>query len=202
MMLPRRFVLAAPVLLLPPAFRLESSGNGRVALRHDGMEGAVTLPAERARVAAVLPIAGSRLAAVAFGADAGRDVLAVVGVEDGGLRVVGLEAWAWRGPGGAMLATRVSATGDGTRVRLERTAALPRPGLPKSWENWADLLSWRDHAPLADTPAHAPVGGTWQARLAELRARSIAVLADRPGTIDAAVLERVGLTGRIWPEGQ
>jgi hypothetical protein len=154
----------------------------RVAFRAAGLEPAIGLPAPRARVAGLLPIAGRQVAVLAFGADppgsgARLDLAAIVGWDGAALRVLTLEVLNWRAASGAWLATRFAATGDRMRLALTREAAAPRGALPWQREGWIDMLAWREGAALADAPPRPPAAGTWQARLASMRARVAARLA-------------------------
>ena len=164
----------------------------RLAFRAAGLAPAITLPGARARLAALLPIAGRQVAVLAFAADpasgAGQlDLAAIVGWDGAGLRVLAIEVVRWQAPGGGWLGTRVLATADRTRLLLQRDAAAPRGLRPWQRESWTDLLAWRDGAALADAPAQPPLPQTWQARLAVVRAR----VASRLATPCADVAEDV-----------
>jgi hypothetical protein len=155
----------------------------RLAFRVEGLDPAISLPAARARIAALLPIAARQVAVLAFAADppdrqAKLDLGAIVGWDGARLRVLALEVLRWEVLGGFWLGTRITATADRTRLMLRRDAAAPRGARPWHRESWTDLLAWRDAAALADTPARAPLAGTWQARLAAVRARVAARLAE------------------------
>ena len=186
-LLSRRELLWAGVLLAarPVAaarLALEPAGDDQAALGFDGIEGAITLPSARARIAFALPVAGREVAGVAFGADAAGttiDLVALCGWDGACLRLLGLEVLSLTGPGGANLASRFAGVGDRTRLRVDRTAAVPRPGLPLRWESFSDFLAWREQAPLADAPVRPPLPGTRQAVLAAGRAR-VAMLLREP----------------------
>ncbi len=143
----------------------------RVAFRASGLAPVVTLPAARVHRAALLPIADRQIAVLAFAADpsaaARLDLGAFVGWDSGGLRVLALEVLLWRAANGGGFATRVSATGDRTRLLLLRDAAAPFDGGTR-WrrESWTDLLAWKTGEALADAPTRTPLAGTFQARLA------------------------------------
>src|SRR5215472_1657450 len=170
--LSRRGLLTGAMLLASrPAvaarLTLEASGDGQAALRFEGIDGAITLPASWARIAFALPIAGREVAGVAFAADqpaAAMDLVAMCGWDGACLRLLGLEVLGFTGPDGANLASRFAGVGDRTRLRIERTAAVPRPGLPLRWESFSDFLAWRDRAPLVDAPVRAPLPGTRRPR--------------------------------------
>jgi hypothetical protein len=193
MPLPRRALLAAALFGAPatPAVAADHATlrpgvasqigfsplpQERVAFRASGLAPAIDLPAPRARIAALLPIAGRQVAVLAFGADppgsaARLDLAALVGWDGAVLRVLALEVLNWQAASGAWLATRLAATADRTRLLLTREAAVPRGALPWQREHWTDLLGWRDGAALADAPPRPPAPGTWQAQLAAMRAR-------------------------------
>jgi hypothetical protein len=150
-----------------------------VAFRIDGIDGAITLPAVRARIAFALPIAGREVAGVAFAADppgGSLDLVALCGWDGACLRILGLEILSYAGADGASLASCFAGVGDRSRLRIERTASVPRHGLPLRWESWTDLVAWRDQAPLADAPVRPPLPGTRQAALAAGRARVFTLL--------------------------
>jgi len=193
--LSRRLLLAAPALLLVRAAAGASLQPGRVAglsllpadpdqpdqvvFGAEGVAGAVTLPMDRARIAFVLPIAGREVVGIAFAADppgATLDLVALVGWDGACLRILGLEVLSCSGADGASLASRFAGVGDRTRISIARTAGVPRPGLPKRWENWTDLLAWRDGLPLADAPVRVPLVGTRQAEVAVVRVRVVGLL--------------------------
>jgi hypothetical protein len=184
--LSRRLLLAAPGLLLArrssaatlqpgvaSTVSLELGDPDQAVFRAGGIVGAVTLPQARARIAMWLPIAGREIVGIAFAADPPGgmlDLLALVGWDGACLRVLGLEVWNSAGADGGSLASRFAGIGDRTQIRIARTAGIPRPGLPKRWETWLDLLSWQALSPLADAPVRTPLPGTWQAELAGIRA--------------------------------
>jgi hypothetical protein len=199
MLVTRRALLAAPLLPAPPlpatkaaATAMLRPGVGtdlsffplpqeRLGLRAPGL-GVVTLPAARAHLMALLPIAGRQVAVVAFGADppaslARLDLAAFVGWDGACLRVLALEVLLWQAEGGGVLSGRFAATGDRTRFALTRDAGAPRGARPWLREHWTDMLAWHDGAALADAPPRPPLAGTWQARLATTRARVAARLA-------------------------
>ncbi|MCW3473995.1 hypothetical protein [Limobrevibacterium gyesilva] len=197
MKLARRLILTAPALLLarpaaaarlrpdrPGPVVLLPAESGRMALRCEGIDDAVTVPGARARIAMLLPVAGRDIAGIAFAADgiAGRlDLMALAGWDGARLRILGMEVLGWAGADGSSLSSRFAGVGDRTRLRVQRVAAMPRPGAPKVgapkvWETWTDLLAWRDRAPLADSPVRPGAPGSWQARLAAMRARAAALL--------------------------
>jgi hypothetical protein len=174
---------AAPASLRPGTrsdLRFAPLPQERLAFRATGLEPAITLPAPRARLAALLPIAGRQVAVLAFGADPSAaallDLAAVVGWDGARLRVLALEVLRWQAPGGAWLGTRILATGDRNRLELLRDAAAPRGGRPWRREGWTDLLAWRDGGSLADEPVRVPLPDTFQAGLATIRARVAAHL--------------------------
>jgi hypothetical protein len=198
MPLSRRALLAAPLLgvAAPPGparsamFRPNiASALGftplpleRLAFRAAGLDPAITLPAARARLAALLPIAARQVAVLAFAADppappAKLDLGAIVGWDGARLRVLALEVLRWEAPGGGWLDTRITATGDRARLLLHRDAAAPRGARPWQRESWTDSLAWRDGAALADAPVRTALPQTWQARLSAVRARVAARLA-------------------------
>lgn len=153
----------------------------RLAFRAAGLEPTIDLPAPRARIAALLPIAGRQVAVLAFGADppaspARLDLAAVVGWDGAVLRVLALEVLNWRAPSGGWLATRFAAAGDRERLLLTREAAAPRGIRPWMREHWIDMLAWQDGSALLNSPPRPPVAGTWQSRLAAMRLRVAARL--------------------------
>jgi hypothetical protein len=175
----------------------------RVAFRAAGLDPSITLPAPRARLAGLLPIAERQVAMLAFGADppgspARLDLVAIVGWDGAGLRVLALEVLGWQAADGGSLATRFAATGDRTRLLLTSDAAAPRGARPWRREHWTDLLAWREGSALADAPVRPPAPDTWQARLASVRGAVAARLAapcsdiaeDTIGLLAAADLPR------------
>ena len=195
-LLSRRGLLAGAALLASrPAnaarLALDPAGDDQAALRFDGIDGAITVPAARARIVFALPIINRTVAGVAFATDlpaATLDLVALCGWDGACLRVLGLEIFTFAGPDGASLASRFAGVGDRTRLRIERTAALPRPGLPLRWESFTDLLAWRDQAPLADDPVRPPLPGTRQAALAAARARIAALLSEPSQAVTVPML--------------
>ena len=183
--LPRRLLLAAAALLaLRPAAAATPPGQAarltldpddpeKVSFSGDGVIGTITLPLARARIAALLPIAGRELAAIAFAADrlgSTLDLLALIGWDGAGLRILGLEVLTLSRPDGTSLTSRFTGVGDRSRISIARTAATPRVGLPKRWESWIDLLAWQNLAPLTNAPVRTALPGTRQAELADIRA--------------------------------
>jgi hypothetical protein len=199
MLLSRRALFPAAALLIarPAAathMALEPAGDDQAAFRIDGIDGAITLPAARARIAFALPIGGRAVAGVAFAADApgaSLDLVALCGWDGACLRIVGLETLSYAGADGASVASRFAGVGDRTRLRIERTASVPRHGLPLRWENWTDLLAWHDQAPLADAPVRPPLPGTRQAALAAGRARAAALLNEPCQAVSALMIAAV-----------
>ncbi len=196
MVLTRRALLAAPIASASSAAQPAMLRPGvasvltfvplpheRLAFHAAGLDPAITLPAPRARLVGLLPVAGRQVAMLAFGADpsaaAWLDLAALVGWDGARLRVLALEVLRWRAPGGATLDTRLRATADRTRVELRRDAGAPRGGRPWRRESWIDRLAWRDGGALADSPTRAPPPGTFQAHLAAARAR-VAARLSRP----------------------
>ncbi len=137
--------------------------------------GGIGVPAERARVLVAFPLGGATAVALAFAADlpeGTRDLFAVAAAG----RVVALEVLNWQGTDGSRLHTRLSVVPDGMRLRLERTASVPR-GRGFRREQWTDYLAWRDAGPMVDAPVRPVLAGTWQAGLAAQRAGVVANLA-------------------------
>lgn len=181
----RRLLAAATLLLARPALAapvtLEPSDPDQAALRFAGIDDPVTVPQDRARIAFMLPIADREVAGVAFAADppgAKLDLVALAGWDGACLRLLGLEVLSFADASGASLSSRFAGVGDRTRLRIERSGSVPRPGLPLHWESWTDLLAWHDQGPLADAPVRMPLPGTRQAALAAARARVIALLTE------------------------
>mgnify|MGYP001036457391 CR=1 FL=1 len=200
MTLPRRALLAAPLILAAPLLLaaepvaaapvLLARADGLVALTWVG-RGAVLLPGA-ARPLGMLALAGVTLVALAVPADARLTLLALCGRADGARpRLLGLEVLDWHGADGAHLETRFASAGDGVRIRLARQAAAPRDRLRWRREAWTDYLAWRG-AGLADAPVRPPPPGTWQARLGGLRARVQDWLATPRDTLTPDVLAGVG----------
>jgi hypothetical protein len=214
-LLTRRLLLAAPALLVPrraaaamlqpghaTGLNLDPAEPDQVAFSADDIIGAVMLPQGRARLVALLPIAGRDVAAVAFAADppgGTLDLLALIGWDGACLRVLGLEVLNYSGPNGASLSSRFAGVGDRSRISIARTASTPRRGLPKRWENWIDYLAWRDGAPLADAAIRTPLAGTRQADLGAIRAEIITALSPPCQAVTAALLVPVhgGFDGLI-----
>jgi hypothetical protein len=202
--LSRRHLLAAPALLLasdPAATRrtmlrpgqpgrlwLEMQGETMLA-RAEGSNRSIRLPTTDARIASLLPIAARQIAVVAFsGQGPGpRVTLAgLIGDDGAGLRLFGIELLVWQQDGGARLWSRLSGTGNGADLRIARNAAAPRPGAAspnRAWEEWTDYLAWRGPAPLAPALVRPPLPTTWQARLADIRAKLEPALTARPDIV-------------------
>jgi hypothetical protein len=200
----RELLTAAALLVVRPAaaahMALEPSGDDQVTLRIDGIGGAITVPRERARIAFAVPIASREVAGIAFAADpagASLDLVALCGWDGTWLRILGLEILSYAGADGARLASRFAGVGDRTRLRIERTASVPRPRLPLRWESWTDLLAWRDQAPLADAPVRPPLPGTRQATLAAARANLIALINEPRQTVTAPMIAAVANGGLL-----
>jgi hypothetical protein len=178
----------------PPALRI-ADGSATLRLEPDGP--AVAVPADEARIAAALALGGRQVVAVAFRAalfmGSRAELAALVGVDGAHPRILGVELLNWRSPSGAILATHLSATPDGTRIRLERVGTRPRPDLPPAHESWIDYLRLEEGTPLADAPVHAVVPGTCQSALAFTRTRVAAALAAPCDRIDHAWLDGAGL---------
>lgn len=155
--------------------------------------GTVTLPAPRCRLLRQTRLGGFCAALLSFAADRppdiACDVLAVVGDDGTGLRLLALEPLIWRDGAGAHLATRLSVVPDGLRLLLMRDAAAPRAN-PLAWrrESWSDVLVWMPGAPLVDAAARAPLPGTWQAVVAERRQAVRARLTNAGTAVDPALL--------------
>jgi hypothetical protein len=198
-LLSRRALLTASALLIArpvvaSQMALEPAGDDQAAFRVDGIDGAITVPAARARIAFALPIAGREVAGVAFAADppAGSlELVALCGWDGACLRILGLEMLSYAGADGASLASRFAGVGDRTRLRVERTASVPRPRLPLRWESWTDLLAWRDQAPLADMPVRPPLPDTRQAALTAARSRVAVLLSDPCQAVTNSMIEVV-----------
>jgi hypothetical protein len=214
-MITRRLTLVAPALLLAhpaPAALLPGTGrvvleraeDGRAVMRCESTPQTITFPATRARIAMMLPLAGRDLAGLAFGADtpAGRlDLLALAGWDGAQLRILGLEVLAWTGADGSSLSSRFASYGDRSALRVQRTAGSRQPpaeGKPARtrWESWTDVLAWKDRSILTDAPIRPGAERSWQARLAERRARLAALL--QPACTDVT-MEMVALAGSDRP---
>ena len=175
---------AAEVATLRPGSRsvigITRLPDQRLAFRASGLGPAITLPATQAGHATLLPIADRQIVLLVFTiasvAPARLDLGAFVGWDGARLRVLALEALLWRTPDGGGFSTRARASGDRTRLLLLRDAGAPRGARPWMRESWTDMLAWRGGGSLADAPARVPPPGTWQARLAALRARVAARL--------------------------
>ena len=146
----------------------------------------VEVPAMRARIVTVLPIAGRDVLAVAFGhAMAGvatTALLALVGWDGAQLRILALEPLTVRRGDGAGFSLHPRATADRQHIQLDCIATMARPVTQPFRLVWTDWLGWQDGAPLVDAAAHAPLAGTWQAELAALRRVVTAWLAAMPRT--------------------
>jgi hypothetical protein len=204
--LPRRLLLAAPALLSLSQARahglrpwrdgtvtLTPWDAGTAMLRADAIDGAVSVPASGARLAMMLPIAGRDVAGVAFGADTARgpgELLALIGWDFAGLRVLGLEVLSFTGVDGTALSARFSGVGDQTRLRVERIASVPA-GPGKRREQWTDYLLWRDGGVLTDAPVRPAIAGSWQARLAAARAQVATMLAAGTTRVTAEMVAAV-----------
>lgn len=198
----RRPLLAAlPALLLPrfaaagaarlrpgqtSAIALAPLPQERVAFHASGLDGAIVLPAARARLIGLLPLPDRDAALLAFAADspqAAADLLAVVVWDGAGLRIAALDVLAWQSGDGAHLATRPAWHGA---LILARTAAAPRGGLMWRRESWTDYLAWQGAGAFIDRPARPPAPQTWQHSLGIWRSAALARLA--AGCRDATVL--------------
>ncbi len=205
----RRALLLSPALLLAPAlllgarpgrcaeqgaapgqFRLAAAPGERVVVTSRCARGGVTLPATRARLLAELAFGTDRAALVAFAADAAPstacDLMAVIGADAVGLRLLAIEVLEWRRNDGAHLGTHAAVTPDGARLVLAREAARPLSDrLVWRREAWTDALAWRGGQAMPDAPLRPRRPGTWQASLGEGRAQVAALLEPaRTGTDD------------------
>jgi len=195
----RRALLAAPagllcglgpgdgLRLLPGADRLArvetEAGAGDVfRLWIEGRGDPVEVPALRARRLANLPIAGRELLALAFGADiageSSQDLVALAGWDGAQVRILALETLAWRRDDGAAFTMRVMATPDRDHLSLNCFASMARPVTRPFHRVWADLLQWRDGAPLADALPRPPLAGSWQEAMGGLRRQVTSFLAE------------------------
>lgn len=146
----------------------------------------VTVPAGRARRLASVWLGGGEAACIAFAADLPEGERDLFVIAAGG-RVVAIDVLTWRGTDGMRLSTRLSAVPDGSRLRLQRTASAPR-GRATRWEAWTDYLAWRPGAAMVDAPVRPVLEGTWQAALSGQRRRGLALLADPPTCVSAALV--------------
>jgi hypothetical protein len=200
MPLARRALFALPLLALTPApaagaFVLEPLADG-ATLRRDGVAGTVAFAGGTIRLVSTLALGSEAVAAVGVARESGGatlDLFAFCGTVHGALQLLGIEVAAWHGANGAHLATRAAATADGSRIVLQRQAALPRS--PTLWrrEVWTDYLGARADDILADAPVHPPLAGTMQAALAGLRARGRTWLATPRHALTPADLAAIGL---------
>ena len=162
----------------PPVFRLVPGERAGVTSRE--RPGTVWLPAG-ARLVGEGRLGGGHVGLVAFAADPMADatceLVAIVGADAAGLRIVGLEVAAWARADGAHLSTRVGALPDGGGLLLHCAAATPGPGrLTWRREAWTDLLRVGSAGALRAVPTRAAGPGTWQAALSARRDRVAALL--------------------------
>jgi len=154
------------------AWSLDPAGTDTVSVRGPGGVRGILLPARRARIIDVLPVAGHDIAAIAFAADrdgAGDlDLLALVGSDAVEPRILGLEVLSWVGGDGSALYSRIGVDHNGRGVRIERSAQRARDSAP---EAWTDLLFWRARAPLEDGAVHLAAPGSCQAIVYAMRSR-------------------------------
>ncbi len=207
----------------PGLVRLRSEGSGSRLMLEGG---SMLLPGVPERMAA-LPLAG-RQVAVAGVALASGQVLAVLAGWDGTrLRILAVESWTWQGSGPRRLALRLVAVPDDRRVRLLYDATLasqeaggagqdvaaPEPGgaglgatgrarVVVRREAWTDILAWQDGDALRSEPLRPVLAGTWQARMAQIRADVAALLATPRGEIGVAELAATGLLDPLGHEAR
>ncbi len=164
----------------------------------DGDAATFELPALRARLLSLLPIADREVMVVAFGVDsappATQDLIAILGWDGEQERILGIESLSWHRPDGADLALRLFATADRRRLLLSYMATTPRRSASDLVHaSWNDFLAWQDAAALVDAPPRPPIPGSRQRFLAEIRSRVAAILATPTTSISAASLAQTGL---------
>lgn len=184
----------------PGKLTLTSAAGGLVALRSDNVAGEVLLPAGRARLVAVLPIAGRDIVAVGFaddptGGGGDLELVAFVGWDGSWLRVLALDVLGWQGMDGSLLWSRMAATSDRMKLRIERDTAGPRAGRTRAWEHWTDYFVWQEGGALADAPVRPALPETWQARLAQRRKRAAVLLSAPMTAVTPATIADIGFSG-------
>ena len=200
MEMPRRVLLAVPLSLMPGVARAEGgvrlvAGPEGAVLTGDGVAAPLSVPGDGARLLPGLVLGGVAMAVVRFAL--GAMEWGVFAARRGGAVVaLALEPLAWRGAGGARMATRISVAGD--RVVLRRDSAVAVSATLWRREAWTDYLRWVAPADaaappgLTDAPARAPLEGTRQAAVAAWRRRA-AVLVAEGRVPDAAAFAAAGL---------
>ena len=147
----------------------EPSDAGVFRLWISGIGDPIELPAIRARLLPVLPIAGREVLAATFAADIPggvQDLVALIGWDGARLRILGIETWSWRRDEGASFTMRVTASPDRQHLLLGCVATMGRPITRPFHLVWTDILAWRDQAPLIDASARPAPAGSWQADMA------------------------------------
>jgi hypothetical protein len=159
--------------------------------------GPIELPALRARVTQILPVAGRELLIVSFGADsdplASQDLIAIIGWDGSQLRILGIESLTWHRQDGADLSLRLFAVADRKRLMLAYSAAIPRGSPAVQRMSWEDFLAWQDGAPMENTPPRPPLPNTWQSHLGATRAKVIELLSTPKSAISVPMLAATGL---------
>jgi hypothetical protein len=164
----------------------------------DGVVVPCELPALRARLLSILPIADREVMIVAFGVDREppitQDLVAIIGWDGGQERILDVESLSWHRPDGADLSLRLFATADRQRLMLSYLATTPRHSATDLVRTgWNDFLEWQDGAALVDAPPRPPIPESPQRYLAEIRARVLARIAAPSCSISTSELALTGL---------
>jgi hypothetical protein len=225
MPLPRRILLAAPLLIAARAAPRKAAasalrlrpGGGPVTchlavepiasrLTFTGFHESFVLPGE-AVILGTYPVAGRELLSVGFDASAlagvSQKLAALVGWDGKTLRILDVEtlSFASSDNGSQSSLTAHLAAGDRDHLRFSVEASRSEHQKAPRHEAWTDLLAWHEGAPLATAPQAKPAAhpaGPWQARCEATRAR-IAALLTPPRT--QLTLDMLDPTGLLDPLG-
>jgi hypothetical protein len=170
------------------------NGGGRIGFENQSSRtwAFIDLPSTNIVLSGRLVVAGRELLLATFPAGPSLDVLAIIGWDDTRIRLLALEPIAVHAPTGLALSVRVAANAQEFVLRFTSELSAPRgPTLPFHLR-WIDWLGFRPHAPLFALATRPPLPGGCQARLADIRARVVALLmgqADRVTWSDLAATE-------------
>ncbi len=182
----------------PPAKFSLAIDDALLRITIEGVVVPFEIPALRARLLSILPVADREVMIVAFGVDREpsitQDLIAIIGWDGSTERILGIENLSWHRADGADLSLRLFATADRRRLLLSYLATIPRRSATDLVRTgWNDFLQWQDGAALVDAPPRPPIPDSAQRYLADIRARVLARIAAPSCSISAPELAPTGL---------